>query len=120
LLTLSNPAMHTPEFVLIIYNMFERRRLVSASCIKVNNVDRELIGNLDNKTMADAIAQTPNEMTGDTPACMFLRKLRAVAGSVATSVQASMLARQNMFSMMARYGSPAIFFTLSPNDLFNF
>ena len=35
LLTLSNPAMHTPEFVLIIYNMFERRRLVSASCIKV-------------------------------------------------------------------------------------
>ena len=25
-----------------------------------------------------------------------------------------------MFSMIARFGSPAIFFTLSPNDLFNF
>ena len=120
LMSLSNPNMHTPEFVLVVHNMFERNRLVMNSCMRVSDFEKELIGQLDNETMAMAIKQDITNVPKDSPAAMFLRKLRAVTGSVATSVQASKVARQRMFSMMARYGSPAIFFTISPDDLFNF
>ena len=120
LLLLSNPNLHTPAFVLIVHNMFEKSRLVSASCIRVADADKKLIGELDNESMAAAMEEDTHSMPEDSPAAMFLRKLRAVTGSVATSVQASKLARKNMLSMIVRYGSPAVFFTLSPNDLFNF
>ena len=70
--------------------------------------------------MADAIDNFLGNESGNSPADMFSRKLRAVTGSAATSTQAAMRARQNTLSMISRFGNPGMFFTMSPNDLHSF
>jgi len=98
----------------------KKKRLVSASYVRVTDADKSLIGNINNEEISCAIERYLENEVGQSPADMFLKKLRAITGSVATSVQASQKARQNMLSMIVRYGSPAIFFTISPSDLFSF
>ena len=120
LLSLSHPNFHTPEFAVILHNIWERRRMVTSSFLKVTDNQKSSIGQVGNDDIHNAIERFLSNRKGSEPADLFLKKLSAVTGSMATSVQASNRARQDMFSMMTKYGLPAVLFTITPDDLYNF
>ena len=70
-MTLSNPCFHKAEFVLVTHNMFERKRLVSASHVRVDDAEKCLTGKMNNESMADAIDDHLGNESGNAPADTF-------------------------------------------------
>jgi hypothetical protein len=121
LLNLSNPNFHVPDFVLVVFNMSEIKRMVSSSFLRVSNEQKASIGQLKNDDMQDAIERfLCSRSQANNPADMFLKKLHAVTGSMSHTAQAAKRARQDMFSMIARFGLPSILFTITPDDSMSF
>ena len=67
-----------------------------------------------------AIDRFLDGIQGNEPADMFIKKLRAVAGSLSHSEQAAKKARQRMFSMISMFGLPSLLFTITPDDSMNY
>lgn len=118
--SLSSPNFHVPEFVTIIHNMIERKRLVTSSFLKVSDDEKSSIGELNDSEMQDAINRYLKDKSGYEAADMFIKKLRAITGVMSNSVQSAHLARKRMFSMIAKFGSPSLLFTITPDDNNNF
>ena len=105
---MSQDTISLKEVIINIENN-ELEPMIEDIMLKFPQLAQDTFNQLDNESMAKAIENDTNQISENSPAAMFLRKLRAVTGSIATSVQATKNARQNMFSMIARFGSPAIF-----------
>lgn len=120
LTTLSSPNFHRAEFNTILYNMCERKRLVTSSFLKVSDDERTNIGELTEEKLKLATERYLRNEKGTTPADMYLQKIQAIAGSMANSESASNSARQKMFSMISRFGLPSVLFTITPEDSMNF
>ena len=96
--------------------MCERKRLVTNSFLKVPDDEKSAIGELKDTEMEDAINRFLKDKKGYDAADMFIRKLRAITGVMSNSEQAAHLARKRMFSMIAKFGSPSLLFTITPDD----
>jgi hypothetical protein len=120
LLTLSSPNFHIAEFVVVIHNMYERKRMVDRSYMSVSDEQKQTIGELEEDDMHAAIQRYLGGKSGTNPADMFLRKLTAITGSMAHTEQAAKKARKNMFSMITKFGLPSVLFTITPEDKMNF
>ena len=120
LLSLSNPEFHTPSFVTVIYNMHEIYKMVRYSYLWTSHAQRISIGQINNEQVATAIERYHDDELGNDPADVFLKKLHATTGSMSHTKQAAVKARQNMFAFIAKYGLPAIMFTISPDDVMSF
>ncbi|KAG7369262.1 helitron helicase-like protein [Nitzschia inconspicua] len=71
---------------------------------------------LDEETIRKFISN----VFGNHPADIFLRRMRAVTGSMPHCAGAARKARQRMFAMTAALGLPCVMFTVTPEDGINF
>ncbi|KAG7367433.1 PIF1-like helicase [Nitzschia inconspicua] len=70
--------------------------------------------------IAGAMARYTDNLFGNHPADIFLRRMRAVTGSMSHCAGAARKARQRMFAMTAALGLPCVMFTVTPEDGINF
>ncbi|KAG7352599.1 helitron helicase-like protein [Nitzschia inconspicua] len=120
LCSLSHPNFHQSNWVCVLYNMFERRRMITASYLKTSEEERQLFCNISSEDIAAALVRYKDKKFGNGAADIFFKKMRAVTGSMAHSAQGARTARQKMFAMVASLGLPCVFFTISPEDGVNF
>ena len=126
LMKLSLPNMHRADFVLVVHNMFERNRAVSTSWMRgvaphgAGNYG-ELFAEMDSEELQMAAKrQDRKDSRGNSVEETFFQCMDAVSRSLAHSNEAAMKARADMFAMITRFGQPALFFTVTPDDQCNF
>jgi PIF1-like helicase/Helitron helicase-like domain at N-terminus len=126
LMKLSLPNMHRADFVLVVHNMFERNRAVSTSWMRgiaphgAGNYG-ELFAEMDSEELQMAAKRRDRKDTrGTTVEETFFQCMDAVSRSLAHSNEAAMKARADMFAKITRFGLPALFFTVTPDDQCNF
>ena len=61
-----------------------------------------------------------NDYSSNAAADVFLRKVWATTGAMAHTNEMAKKARNKMYSMIARFGLPALLFTITPEDGMNF
>ena len=121
---LSLPNMHKPDFILILHNMFERDRVLRSAVWHSNQRFKvgdpavgELFSTMSSKLLTKAVDQAHNGIpTGHGVGARFLRTISACCKSMCHTNEAAKEARQRMFSMVHRFGLPAVFFTVTPDD----
>ena len=119
LIELSSPFFHTPSFVLILYNMYEKANLVNKAFIKVSDENNQAFGEITEDELQKAIDRYLHNKTGDEKSDEFLTTLRAVTGGMSNSRNSNLGARQKMFSMITHFGLPCVIFTITPEDSMN-
>ena len=77
LITLSSPVFHEPEFVIIIHNMYERKRMVTQAFLKVSEAEKSTLSQLIDSEIEEAIIRFLEGKLGNEPSDMFIKKLRA-------------------------------------------
>ncbi|KAG7345348.1 hypothetical protein IV203_032879 [Nitzschia inconspicua] len=117
---LSERNFHQATWVCILYNMLERQRLIRASYLKTREEEREMFCQISCNDIAGAMARYTDNVFGNHPADIFLRRMRAVTGSMSHCAGAARKARQRMFAMTAALGLPCVMFTVTPEDGINF
>ncbi|KAG7363147.1 helitron helicase-like protein [Nitzschia inconspicua] len=117
---LSERNFHQATWVCILYNMLERQRLIRASYLKTREEEREMFCQISCNDIAGAMARYTDNVFGNHPADIFLRRMRAVTGSMSHCAGAARKARQRMFAMTAALGLPCVMFTVTPKDGINF
>ncbi|KAG7374099.1 hypothetical protein IV203_013194 [Nitzschia inconspicua] len=117
---LSERNFHQATWVCILYNMLERQRLIRASYLKTREGEREMFCQISCNDIAGAMARYTDNVFGNHPADIFLRRMRAVTGSMSHCAGAARKARQRMFAMTAALGLPCVMFTVTPEDGINF
>ncbi|KAG7353499.1 helitron helicase-like protein [Nitzschia inconspicua] len=120
LCSLSHPNFHQSNWVCVLYNMFERRRMITASYLKTSEEERQMFCDISSEDIGAALVRYKEKEFGNGAADIFLNKMRAVTGSMAHSAQGARIARQKMFAMVTSLGLPCVFFTISPEDGVNF
>lgn len=120
LVQLSSPNFHRAEFVTIIHNLFERKKMINGAYLRLTEEQKYKIGMLEGRELDEAIANYLSSKKGTGPADMFLSKLKAVTGCMGHTEQAAKQARRSMFCMIAHFGLPSCLFTITPNDDINF
>lgn len=123
LLSLSSPHNHRADFVLVIHNMYERKRMVTNAFLKTctgnDNLAQEF-GSIQEDEISSAADRWTNGASGSGMADLFLKKMEATAQCMSHTNGAAKRARQRMFALTAMFGAPSIFFTISPDDHFNY
>jgi hypothetical protein len=126
LMKLSLPNMHRADFVLVVHNMFERNRAVSTSWMRgvaphgTGNYG-ELFAEMDSEELQMVAKRRDRKDTsGNSVEETFFQCMDAVSRSLAHSNEAAMKARADMFAKITRFGLPALFFTVTPDDQCNF
>ncbi|KAG7364372.1 hypothetical protein IV203_037574 [Nitzschia inconspicua] len=120
LCSLSHPNFHRANWVCVLYNMMERLRMIRASYLKTKEEEREMFCKITSDEMASAVSRFAKKQPGNSPADLFLKRMRAVTGSMSHSVGAAKNARQKMFAMVATLGLPCVLFTITLEDGVNF
>ncbi|KAG7348980.1 PIF1-like helicase [Nitzschia inconspicua] len=100
--------------------MLERQRLITAFYLKTREEEREMFCLISCNDIAGAMARYTDNVFGNHPADIFLRRMRAVTGSMSHCAGAARKARQRMFAMTAALGLPCVMFTVTPEDGINF
>ncbi|KAG7368049.1 hypothetical protein IV203_030792 [Nitzschia inconspicua] len=100
--------------------MLERQRLIRASYLKTREEEREMFCQISCNDIAGAMARYTDNVFGNHPADIFLRRMRAVTGSMSHCAGAARKARQRMFAMTAALGLPCVMFIVTPEDGINF
>jgi hypothetical protein len=119
--SLSNPNNHRPDFVLVVHNMFERLRMVKSTFMRCDEGTAHAFTDITEVEMKDAIGRFKEGINrGSNPADIFLSKMKAITSSMGHTNEAAKKARQKMFAMISEAGLPAIMFTITPEDAFNF
>ncbi|KAG7358146.1 hypothetical protein IV203_014733 [Nitzschia inconspicua] len=70
--------------------------------------------------IAGAMARYTDNVFGNHPADIFLRRMRAVTGSMSHCAGAARKAQKRMFAMTAALGLPCVMFTVAPEGGINF
>ena len=123
LLSLSSPHNHRADFVLVVHNMYERKRMVTNAylkCVTGNGALAEQFGSIQEDEISSAADRWTNGASGSGTADLFLKKMEATAMSMSHTNGAAQRARQRMFALTTKFGAPSIFFTISPDDHFNY
>ncbi len=128
LLSLSLPNMHCGDFVLVVHNMFERYRAVSASwlCARsslstsnygklFSQMDTDVLLWVASRCQQGYLRANPTSEPVTTEVA-FLQSVNAVTKSMAHTAQAAMKSRSEMFAYCTKVGLPTIFFTVTPED----
>jgi len=118
--SLSNPDNHRPDFVLVLHNMFERQRMVKNTFLRCDDGMAQDFTDIKDDDMQDAVLRLLDGSRGSHPADVFLSKMKAVTSSMGHTNEAAKKARQKMFAMISSAGLPAMMFTITPEDGFNF
>jgi hypothetical protein len=82
-----------------------------------------VFGNMTSAQLETAIASIRNndcDQYSGKPEARFLQSIRAACEELPHSNEASMNARKTYFSFLIKFGPPAIFFTITPDDQRNF
>ena len=127
LLKLSLPNMHRGDFILVIHNMFERYKAVNTSFLRARMqigefTNAELFSEMSSDDLQSAARRKSNNCHGGprTTGERFLQSMDAITKGMAHSRGAAGQARSEMFSKCTRFGLPALFFTVTPEDHCNF
>ena len=113
---------HQADFILVLHNIYECRHAVSVSylCCKNDfNGDSfgEHIAGMSLERFKNAIDRTHAGLEVDDPlARYFLTSVDAVCKSLGHTSEAAMRARFKMFADNVRFGTAAVFLTVSPDD----
>ncbi len=121
---LSLHQMHKPDFILILHNLFERHRILKSTVWKCNSKHKvndpslgQNFGLMSTLELKRAVNMWHNGVvTSHGVGSHFLKSISAVCKSMCHSNDAAKEARQEMFLMIHKFGLPAIFFTVTPDD----
>jgi hypothetical protein len=123
------PAFHTAMFILIIDNMLLKDKIFLQSKIQCNIKHSEYcrlgekFGTMSSEQLIRAIGNVRHQhgrQHSAAPADKFLKSLRASCSNLPHTNEATEEARQTYFSMLMKFGLPAMFLTITPDDLRNF
>jgi hypothetical protein len=123
------PSFHYPLFNLIIENLIMRDKIFLQTQITCNikNADTttmgEKFGGMDAEQFESAIQDSRNNKPvqfSSKAENQFLRSITTMCGKLPHSNEACMEARRVYFSFLMKFGIPAIFLTITPDDLRSF
>jgi hypothetical protein len=117
---LSSKLFHEAQFCCVLHNMFERQRMVSNAYLRNPTTVLDSFTTIGDEEILEAVSRFQNGCSGLGPADIFLRKMQAVTASMAHTEGAAKRARQQIFANLARFGLPAVMFTVTPVDDINF
>jgi hypothetical protein len=121
----ATPTFQTPTLLLILCNVVFRNRIMRRSCWQVTaKTSDELfvqnVATLDPSRLSHAIEAEINGTSNfDNTSKDLLQSIRTVCRALPHTNEAARDARGNIYSLMQCFGLPAIFFTVSPDDLHN-
>jgi len=119
-LTVADPSVLEPEFILSVHTLFEKQRSLNRAFIRCQSrVAGERLGDqLGRMTQEgfDRMIENPYNSVEH----QFLAAVEASCKAMAHTNEAAKEARNKMFSQWVKHGEPAVFFTVSPCDLVNF
>ena len=124
-----NPNFHKPLFNLVIENIIMKETIFQKAQMYCNckSKDNIAMGNkyglMTAKQLERAIQDNRNntrQQYSSAPEHQFLKSIRSACGNLPHSKEAAMEARRILFSYIMRFGFPAIFLTITPDDRRNF
>ena len=121
----ARPCFQMSEFLLILCNIKLRERALRFSGFHVNckNWSELFVENvclLEPDELTRALENAINGMEGSgARADELVRTLKAVCKALPHTNDAARDARSSVYSMSVKYGQPAVFFTMSPDDSHN-
>ena len=121
----ARPCFQFSEFLLVLCNIKLRQRALRFSGFQVNcqNWNELFVKNvclLEPEELTRALENAVNGVHGNgTRADELVRTLKAVCKALPHTNDAAKDARSQVYSMSVKYGQPAVFFTISPDDLHN-
>ena len=118
--TLSNTHFHRPQFCCILYNMWARSKMVSKAYFSTPEYETDQYCNLTETSVKEAVERKQNGVTGSSVGDLFLRRLQSTSSALPHSAAAAKNARQKMFAYIAKFGLPAVLYTITPEDNVNF
>ena len=124
-----NPGFHGPLFNLIVENIIMKERIFEKSQIFCSARYSETVrmgekyGKMTSQELECAInnvrCKLPSQYSS-TPKNRFLKSISAACEDLPHSNEASEQARKIYFSYLMKFGLPAIFFTITPDDTRNY
>jgi hypothetical protein len=120
---------HYPLFNLIVENLIMRDKIFLQTKIfcNIKNADTttmgEKYGRMTSEKLEKAIDDSRNRnpiQYSNTGEHQFLRSIKSTCGKLPHSNEACMDARRTYFSYLMQFGIPAIFLTITPDDLRSF
>ena len=124
-----NPDFHTAMFILIVDNILLKAKIFQQGKIQCNSTSNEYskmgeqYGNMTSEDLITAIGHVRNKIGiqySASPPSKFLRSLKASCSNLPHTNEATAEARQTYFAMLMKFGLPAIFLTVTPDDIRNF
>ena len=126
---LSNLRFQEPLFILVSFNIFQRSRMLKSASRRVKS-DHSFqnrasqaqanIPNLAPPVVLEEIARRNNGIWDKKPqnstAREFLNSIKVVSGVLPHTDEAAKKGRKDLFSMQIKFGTPDVFFTVSPAD----
>ena len=123
------PNFHTPLFNLIVENLIMKEKVFDKSRMFCNvrqseySAMGEKYGTMTGQQLERAINNVQYNLPSQHSSAaenQFLKSIQAACADLPHSNEASMTARKIYFSYLMRFGIPAIFLTVTPDDLRNF
>jgi hypothetical protein len=125
LIDIANPTFQSPTFLLILCNVFFRQRILRRSAwqVKAKNVNDVFVNNVAILNPAKLLQAVENVINGinniTSTSADLIQSLKTVCRALPHTNEAARDARSKIYSISLRFGQPAIFFTISPDDLHN-
>jgi hypothetical protein len=123
------PCFHFPLFILILENLLMKDTIFLQTQIQCNmkSSDNTAMGEKFGTMSADKLEkaiqdsrQNSKKQYSNTAEHRFLRSIKSSCGKLPHSNEACSDARRIYFSYLIKFGIPAIFLTITPDDLRNF
>ena len=124
-----NPVFHSPRFNLIVENLIMKEQIFQSTCVycSVKHSDgssmADRYGTMTSDDLQNAITaaqQDHGSRHSSKPANRYLKSITAACECLPHSNEAARQARRVYFSYLMKYGLPAIFLTITPDDKRNF
>ena len=123
------PSFHTPLFNLIVENLIMKEKIFDQTRMycNVRQSEYSTMGEKYGKMTGQQLEKAINNVRYNLPSqhcssaeSQFLKSIQAACSHLPHSNEASVTARKIYFSYLMRFGIPAIFFTVTPDDMRNF
>jgi hypothetical protein len=123
------PCFHYPLFNLIVENLIMRDKIFLHTKIECNikNSETSSMGEKYGSMRPDRLAKAIDDVRNNrsiqyskTAEHQFLRSIKSTCGKLPHSNEACLEARRTYFSYLMKFGIPAIFLTITPDDTRSF
>jgi hypothetical protein len=120
-----HPVFHKPLFNLIVANVIMKELIFHTARLLCNGTRgngqalAEAIGNMTSnqlKWAIEAVRSNDSTQYSSLPGAEYLKTIQASCRSLAHTNEASLEARKIYFSYLMKYGTPAVFLTVTPDD----